>query len=111
LIFVLLTALLTAAFSPSFVFATAANLPTDERHFGDIGVPGSGPTSSRLLIRNALIFESHQKRSPSHADRCRCGDRAMAQRAMRGFGDVRIVLDGKIPTRGRRTGPGVLRPS
>jgi hypothetical protein len=60
LLFVLLTALLTAAFSPSFVFAPAAKLATDERHFGDIGVPGFGPTSSRSLIRNARIFESHQ---------------------------------------------------
>jgi hypothetical protein len=61
LIFVLLTALLTAAFSPSFVFATAANPPIDERHCGDIGVPGSGPTSSRLLGRSAQIFDAHQK--------------------------------------------------
>jgi hypothetical protein len=60
-VFVLLTALLTAAFLPSFVFAVAANPPTDERHCGDIGVPGSAPTSSRLLGRSAQIFDAHQK--------------------------------------------------
>jgi hypothetical protein len=111
LIFVLLTALLTAAFSPSFVFATAANPPIDERHCGDIGVPGSGPTSSRLLGRSAQIFDAHQKNSPSHVGRCCCGDRAMGQRAVRGIRDVGIVLDGKIPTRGRGTRPGILQPS
>ena len=107
-VFVLLTALLTAAFLPSFVFAVAANPPTDERHCGDIGVPGSAPTSSRLLGRSAQIFDAHQKNSPSRVGHCCCGDRAMGQRAVRGIRDVGIVLDGKIPTLGRGTRPGIL---
>jgi hypothetical protein len=110
-IFVLLTALLTAAFLPSFVFATAVNPPTDERHCGEIGVPGSAPTSSRLLGRSAQIFDAHLKNSPSPVGRCCCGDRVMGQRAVRGIRDVGIVLDGKIPTRGRGTRPGILRSS
>jgi hypothetical protein len=111
LFFVLLTALLTAALSPTFVFATIANLPTDERRSAESGIPGSGSTSLRLLVRSAQILQSHQKYSPSHADRC-CGrDRFAGERAMRHVGDVGIVVDGKILIPGRWTGPGVLRPS
>jgi hypothetical protein len=105
-VFVLLTALLTAAFLPSFVFAAAANPPTDERHCGDIGVPGSAPTSSRLLGRSAQTFDAHQK--IRHRLSVACGDRVMGQRAVRGIRDVGIVLDGKIPTLGRGTRPGIL---
>jgi hypothetical protein len=111
LFFELFTALLTAAFSPLSVFSAAANLPTNERHFVDNGVPGSGPTSSRLSGRSAQIVESHQESSPSNVDRCRRGDRAMARRAVRGFRDVDIVFNGKIFARRREPEPGVLRTS
>jgi len=61
LVFVLLTVLPAAAFVPSFVFATAANPPTDDRRFAAIGVPGSGPASPRLSGRSAQIFHADQK--------------------------------------------------
>jgi hypothetical protein len=61
LVFVLLTALPAAAFLPSFVFASVANLPTDDRRFAAIGVSGSGPAPSRLSGRSAQIFVTDQK--------------------------------------------------
>jgi hypothetical protein len=111
LFFVLPTALLTAAVTRSFVVATAATPPAAEGRVTDIGVPNSKPTSPRLPVESAQLSEAHQKNSLSRADRCRSGDQAMGQRPVRGFRDVGIVLNGKIPMRWRRTRLGILRPS